>query len=65
MNHYFSMSFGADEICAIKHLQVGFEFYRHKFGEHHFLLETDLKLMAFMRSHTTPVNLARSTEHER
>ena len=38
MNHYFSMSLGADEICVIEHLPTGFEFYPLKFGEHHFLL---------------------------
>ena len=49
MNHHFFMSFGADEICVIQHLPTRFKFYPQKFGEHHFLLETDLKLMAFMR----------------
>ena len=48
MNHHFSMSFGVDELCLIQHLPMGFKFYPHNIGEHHFLLETDLKLMAFM-----------------
>ena len=46
MHHYFSMSFGADKMCEIQHFPTGFEFYPQKFGEYHFLLETDLKLMA-------------------
>ena len=65
MNHYFYMSFGADEICVIKHFPTGFEFYPQKFREHHFLLETDLKLMAFMRPYTMPVKPTRSTKYER
>ena len=65
MNRYFSISFCADEICLIKHLFTGFEFYTEKFGENHFLLETDLKLMAFMRPYRIPVNPTRSTEYER
>ena len=32
MNHYFPISFEADEICAIKHLPTGFEFYSQKLG---------------------------------
>ena len=62
MNHYFSMVFGGDEICVIKHLPMGFEFYPQKLGECHFLLETDLKSMAFMRPYTIPLSPMRLTK---
>ena len=65
MNHYFLCRSGLHEICVTEHFPTELEFYPQKFGERHFLLETNLKLMAFMRPYTIPVNLNRSTEYER
>ena len=32
MNQYFATTFGANEMCVIKHFRTGFEFYPQQFG---------------------------------